>query len=124
MQFKYQIDDVLVGLNTLKISTTLKLDFEKVMIRIIGKDHDLNSYKLKVITTSEDINDFIFILKRELIEDEKIFVPLEKYRKYKTHGDTIMIKTPNNELKEYTIEEISSNNRFDTYITLKLKSCD
>lgn len=102
-----------------------KINFKNVQVKVINTNPISDIYALKVITYSKDNNDFIFNLKRELLDDEENFVPLDQYKKYKTYGDTIMLKTPNNNLRKYTIEEIDSNGSlYENYITLKLKSCD
>lgn len=125
MDFKYKYDDKLIGLKVLTITDDFKINFKNVQVKVINTNPISDIYALKVITYSKDNNDFIFNLKRELLDDEENFVPLDQYKKYKTYGDTIMLKTPNNNLRKYTIEEINSNGSlYENYITLKLKSCD
>ena len=125
MDFKYKYDDKLIGLKVLTITDDFKINFKNVQVKVINTNPISDIYALKVITYSKDNNDFIFNLKRELLDDEENFVPLDQYKKYKTYGDTIMLRTSNNNLREYTIEEIDSNGSlYENYITLKLKSCD
>ena len=125
MDFKYKFDDKLMGLKVLTITDDFKINFKNVQVKVINTNSVHDTYALKIITYAEDIDDFIFNLKRELLDDEENFISLNQYKKYKTYGDTIMLRTPNNNLREYTIEEIDSNGSlYENYITLKLKSCD
>ena len=125
MDFKYKYDDKLIGLKIIYITNDFYINFKNVQIKIININAIHNTYAFKIITDSEDINDVVLNVRRELIEDEENFVLIDKYKKYKTYGDTIMLRTPNNNLRKYTIEEIDSNGSlYENYITLKLKSCD
>lgn len=125
MDFKYKYDDKLIGLKVLTITDDFKINFKNVQVKVINTNPIADTYSLKIITYVEDINDFVFTLKRELLDDEENFISLNQYKKYKTYGDTIMLRTPNNNLREYTIEEIDSDGSlYENYITLKLKSCD
>lgn len=125
MDFKYKYDDKLIGLKIIYITNDFNINFKNVQIKIINTNAIHNTYTFKIITDSEDINDVVLNVRRELIEDEENFVLIDKYKKYKTYGDTIMLRTPNNNLRKYTIEEIDSNGSlYENYITLKLKSWD
>ena len=77
MDFKYKYDDKLIGLKVLTITDDFKINFKNVQVKVINTNPISDIYALKVITYSKDNNDFIFNLKRELLDDEENFVPLD-----------------------------------------------
>lgn len=119
MDFKYCSGDVLIGLDSLEVVKTITLNLERVLVEVLEFNVNTKSYLVRIIDS-----DFSFYIRQELLENEKMFVLAEKYKQYKTYGDTIMLKTPHNQLREYSIEEIHSASDYESYITLKLKACD
>ena len=116
---KYDDHNVLVGQDSLEIVKTVTLNLERVFVEVLSFNWDMKSYLVRIVDS-----DFSFHIRQELLEDEKLFVSEEKYKQYKTYGDTILLKTPHNQLREYSIEEIHSTSEYENFITLKLKSCD
>lgn len=116
---KYDTHNILVGLDVLEIVKTVTLNLEKVHVEVLSFNWDMKSYLVRIADS-----DFSFHIRQELLEDEKLFISVEKYKQYKTYGDTIMLKTPRNQLREYSIEEVHSTSDYENYITLKLKACD
>lgn len=116
---KYDTHNILVGLDVLEIVKTVTLNLEKVHVEVLSFNWDMKSYLIRIVDS-----DFSFHIRQELLEDEKLFISVEKYKQYKTYGDTIMLKTPRNQLREYSIEEVHSTSDYENYITLKLKACE